>query len=466
MNDHRVLIVEDDAQLRQTLGDVFEVSEFRPVLCASAEEALEKTQKQAPDLVILDVNLPGMSGLECLKRIKERDASITVILMTAYSTIEDAVQAVKDGAYNYLSKPIKHQALVEMVQKALEAKTLVEDMAFSAPIVSMASGEFVGNSNEMRKVFGVIHKLAKVDTSVLIRGESGTGKELVARAIHFNSSRKDGKLVALNCSSIAENLFESELFGHERGAFTGADQRHIGKFQYAEGGTLFLDEIGDLSAAMQVKLLRVLQERKFTPVGSNREVEADVRVIAATNRNLEDMMKRGVFREDLFYRLNVIPIFLPPLRDRKDDIEKLANHFVREFNKRQSKNIAKIATDALAILLNHQWPGNIRELENAIEYAFVIESSDQITTGSLPAYLAGTGTSGNVMGIPAPALSASGSLLDFNSEKERFERDFLMRALATFQGRINQTAEHAHIPKKTLLRKLKKYGIRPDDYRG
>ncbi len=472
----RVLVVEDDLELRQTIAEALTRTGFVVEQAEDGIAALESIQKVRPDLVMLDVNMPRLGGMECLSKIKELDPSIIVVVMTAYSTIENAVKAIKEGAYNYLAKPIKHQAIVEMVQRALEAQQMIHHMAFSAPVVKLDTGSFVGNSSEMQKIFGVIYKLAKVDTSVLIRGESGTGKELVARAIHYNSARKDQKLVAINCSSIAETLFESELFGHEKGAFTGADQRQIGKFQYAEGGTMFLDEIGDLSPAMQVKLLRVLQERKFIPVGSNREIEMDVRVIAATNRNLEEMIQKGTFREDLFYRLNVIPIYLPPLRERKDDIEKLVNHFIAKFNVLHKKRVTGVTPTSLQILLRHNWPGNIRELENVIEHAFVIENTERILPQSLPQYLS-SGIASEPRWAAAGAVEASkerielpfdeeeSQLLDYRSHKEQFEKEFIVRALKTFKGRINQTAMHAKIPKKTLLRKLQKYNIRAEDYR-
>jgi two-component system, NtrC family, response regulator HydG len=474
MKKNRVLVVEDDVELRRTIVEALERSQFHVDEAIDGVEGLERVKKERPDLVMLDVNMPRMNGMDCLKRVKEFDPSIIAIVMTAYSTIEDAVQAIKEGAYNYLAKPIKHQSIVEMVQRALEAQQMIHHMAFSAPVVKIDSGEFVGNSSEMRKIFGIIHKLAKVDTSVLIRGESGTGKELVARAIHYNSPRKDQKLVALNCSSIAETLFESELFGHERGAFTGADQRQIGKFQYAEGGTLFLDEIGDLSPAMQVKLLRVLQEHKFTPVGSNREIDMDVRVIAATNRNLEEMIQKGTFREDLFYRLNVIPVYLPPLRERKDDIEKLVAHFIAKFNPLHQKHIVDLTPAALDVLLRHHWPGNIRELENVIEHAFVIESTDRILASSLPDHLGGGGPADTARSESTPSPSEqlpeggdleNSPLLDYRTHKEQFEKEFIIKALKTFKGRINQTAMHASIPKRTLLRKLQKYNIKAEDYR-
>lgn len=489
MAGYKVLVVEDDLELRRTIRESLSGAGFQVREAVDGLDAVEKSCTEKPDLVLVDVNMPRMSGLECLKRLKEMDPSIIVIVMTAYSTIEDAVTAIKEGAYNYLAKPIKHQAIIEMTSRALEAKKLIQSMAFSAPIVRLDAGSFVGNSSEMKKIFGVIHKLAKVDTSVMIRGDSGTGKELVARAIHYNSGRKDRRLVAINCSSIAETLFESELFGHEKGAFTGADQRQIGKFQYAEGGTLFLDEIGDLSPAMQVKLLRVLQERKFTPVGSNREIEMDVRIIAATNRNLEERIQKGTFREDLFYRLNVVSIFLPPLKERKDDITRLVAHFIAKFNLLHKKAIVKISSDSMELLMRHHWPGNIRELENVIEHSFVIESTDTIQRASLPAYLAGSlqaegsseadevldsddsefedldvGSDADIPLVGVPVGEADG-FLDYRLHKEQFEKEFIIKALKMFKGRINQTAMHAKIPKKTLLRKLQKYTIRAEDYR-
>jgi len=472
--NYKVLVVEDDPELRRTLAETLEKSGFEIGLAGDGVEALEKVPAFQPELVLMDVNMPRMSGMECLQRMKAADPSIIVILMTAYSTIEDAVKAVKEGAYNYLPKPIKQQALVEMVQRAVEANQMVRRMAFSAPIVRIDTGDFVGGSSEMQRIFNIIHKLSKVDTSVLIRGESGTGKELVARAIHFNSPRKDNRLVAINCSSIAETLFESELFGHEKGAFTGADQRQIGRFQYADSGTVFLDEIGDLSLAMQVKLLRVLQERKFTPVGSNREIEMDVRLIAATNRNLEELIEKNLFREDLFYRLNVIPIFLPPLRERKDDIGRLVSNFISKFNAVHHKDVKGVSQASMEALLKHRWPGNIRELENVIEHAFVIEADDTISPASLPPYLRRSETAGTGAVDPRVAVqpvaegaAAAGTadLLDYRTHKEQFERDFIMKALKTFHGRINQTAMHAKIPKKTLLRKLAKYKIRAEDFR-
>lgn len=505
----KVLVVDDDQGLRfsvrETLAQAggFEIDEAFDGL-----NAVEKIRAQHYDLVLLDVDMPRLNGLEALKLIKEHDPSTVVLIMTAYASIDDAVRAVKEGAYNYLSKPVKGDELVKLVEKALSAQSMISAVAASAPIMMEAGRKIIGNTGEMQKVFNIINRLSKVDTAVLIRGASGTGKELVARAIHFNSTRKDEKFVAINCSAIPENLFESELFGHEKGSFTGASDRKIGKFQFAEGGTLFLDELGEMPISMQVKLLRVLQERAFTPVGSNREIETNVRVIAATNRPLEDMITKGTFREDLFYRLNVVPIFLPALADRKNDIETLVNGFIKKFNKSHMKKVIGVTPDTMTVLKKYQWPGNIRELENVIEHAFILENGNTLTLASLPeSVLSATGTTlaavaaentkassseqlegavDSMIGDESDLdgaddldlasgddettvangemISINGEALDFNKHKEAFEREFIVKALKTFKGRINQTALHANIPKKTLLRKIEKYGIVAKDY--
>lgn len=505
----KVLVVDDDQGLRLSVKSALTVTQrFEVDEAFDGINALEKIKgsDKKYDIVILDVDMPRLNGLETLKQVKEFDPGIIAIIMTAHATLNDAIQAVKDGAYNYLQKPVAADDLLQLIDKGVNAHNLISNIAASAPVMVEAGRKIIGHTSQMQKVFNIIHKLAKVETPVLIRGASGTGKELVAKAIHYNSARKDEKFVAINCSAIPENLFESELFGHEKGSFTGADQRKIGKFQFAEGGTLFLDEVGDMPQLMQVKILRVLQEKVFTPVGSNREFPANVRIIAATNRPLEDMIKAGSFREDLFYRLNVVPIFLPALAERKDDMEHMVNIFIKKFNQAHGKRINGIAPDAMAVLKKHSWPGNIRELENVIEHAFVLEMSNIITIASLPeSLLAATGT--NLIDIPAMITTAqvvataglptasqahaslaededndadfesaedldneeiipfSGSeSLDFNAQKEAFEKEFIIKALKTFRGRINQTALHANIPKKTLLRKIEKYGIVAKDY--
>lgn len=503
----KALVVDDDQGLRLSVKTaLLSTGRFSVDEANDGQEAVIKVKesiqnidstsevKSKYDLIILDVDMPKLNGLEALRQIKEIDPGVIVIMLTAHATLSDAVAAVRDGAYNYLSKPISSEQLVQLVDKAISAHTLISNIAACSPVLVEAGRKIIGNTSQMQKVFNIINRLAKVDTPVLIRGASGTGKELVAKAIHYNSARKDEKFVAINCSAIPENLFESELFGHEKGSFTGADQRKIGKFQYAEGGTLFLDEVGDMPQLMQVKILRVLQEKVFTPVGSNREVPTNVRIVAATNRPLEDMIKAGTFREDLFYRLNVVPIFLPQLAERKDDIERLVQIFVKKFNSVHNKRILGVSIDAMQCLKKYNWPGNIRELENVIEHAFVLESSNVITLNSLPeSVLAMSGLT--IIDDPVSSVIVSdpgtdeldndlhldsdesleheesvepysGESLDFNAQKEAFEKEFIIKALKTFKGRINQTALHANIPKKTLLRKIEKYGINAKDYTG
>jgi DNA-binding NtrC family response regulator len=506
----KVLIVDDDAGLRLSLRSIIESElKFEILEACHGKEALEMVKANPVDIVLLDVDMPIMNGAEALVQLKEFNPGLIVIMMTAFASIPMAVEAVKKGAYQYLQKPVSTDDLLSSIRKGLEAHALISRVAASQPILMEQGRPFIGNNHQMQKVFHLIYRLSKVDTPVLIRGASGTGKELVARAIHFNSSRKEGKFVAINCSAIPENLFESELFGHEKGSFTGADQRKIGKLQFAEGGTLFLDEVGDLPLLMQVKLLRVLQEKVFTPVGANREIEMNVRVIAATNRPLEDMMKLGTFREDLYYRLNVIPIFLPSLADRLDDLDFLVPNFIKKFNDQHNRRMVGISVDALSILKKYDWPGNIRELENVIEHAFVMEPSNMITSKSLPDNLrSATGTvlpqvdhdeelfiqsskpqaHGQLIVATNRFLNADGEEsdfesdmdseesenaaefagtspgLDFNAEKEAFEKEFIIKALKFFKGRINQTALHANIPKKTLLRKIEKYGINTKDF--
>lgn len=460
------LIVDDEAELRKSVASILQNAmpevKFNIEEAENGKVALDKVKLGSFDLVLMDVKMPEMNGLEALAAIKEHDPRTFVVIMTAHSNLNDAVTAIKDGAYDYIEKPVKSEMLTQIVRKALEARDLVSSLAISNPIFDDdIESEFVGSNQKMREVFNLIYKLCKVDTTVLIRGENGTGKELVARAIHFNSHRKSGPFIAINCGAIPDNLMESELFGHEKGAFTGAIERKIGKFQAANNGTLFLDEIGELKPDMQVKLLRVLQEKKFTPIGSTREIKTNGRIIAATNRNLEKMMAEGTFREDLFYRLNVMPIFLPPLRERIEDISALTQHFIKKFAKQHGHTIQSIATEALDLMKKYKWPGNIRELENMIERAYIVESSNQITVASLPENIRGS-TVTSPAAEKATNVGYSGPL-DFDTFKEEMEKEFIVNALKANNGRINQTVAQANIPKNTLLRKIKKYGINVKD---
>lgn len=459
------LIVDDEAELRRSVISILKSTmpeiDFTIDEAATGKEAFEKVKQQQWDLVLMDVKMPEMNGLEALTAIKEHDPRTFVVLMTAHSNLTDAVLAIKEGAYDYVEKPVQPQLLAEIVRKCLDARELVSSLALSNPVFDDdIESEFVGGSSKMKEVFNLIYRLCKVDTTVLVRGENGTGKELVARAIHYNSPRKSGSFVAINCGAIPENLMESELFGHEKGAFTGAVERKIGKFQIANNGTLFLDEIGELKPDMQVKLLRVLQERKFTPVGGNREVKTTTRIIAATNRNLEKMMDEGTFREDLFYRLNVMPIFLPPLRERTDDIEALAQNFIKKFSKQHGRTMTGMTAEALEMLKAYRWPGNIRELENVIERSFIVENSELITEDSLP---------DSIKSAPKSNMDKTASVgysgpLDFDAFKEGMEKDFIVSALKANNGRINQTVAQANIPKNTLLRKIRKYGINVKEF--
>lgn len=458
------LIVDDEAELRRSLISIMQAQlpelQFEFTEASTGLQAVEKVANGDFDLVLMDVKMPEMDGLEALAKIKTKSPSTFVVIMTAHSNLQDAVIAIREGAYDYIEKPINPQRLTDIVKKSLEAREMVSELAMSNPIFDDdVDSEFVGRSHKMRQVFDLIYKLCKVETTVLIRGENGTGKELVARAIHYNSPRKSGPFVAVNCGAIPESLMESEFFGHEKGAFTGASERKIGKFQFANNGTLFLDEIGELKPEMQVKLLRILQEKKFIPVGGNREVKTNARIVAATNRNLEKMIQDGEFREDLFYRLNVMPIFLPPLRERLDDIPALVQTFIRKFaGSHPASTINGIAPEALQLLSNYRWPGNIRELENAIERAFIVENSSQITVESLPDHIR------NKPATARPLPNTIQGILDYEVFKEKSEKDFIVSALKANRGRINQTVAHANIPKNTLLRKIRKYGINVKEF--
>lgn len=470
----KTLIVDDEQELRKSVASIlnnsikdvtFEISE-----ASNGLQALEMVKKEFWDLVLMDVRMPEMDGLEALKQIKEHDPRIFVVIMTAHSNLNDAVIAIKEGAYDYVEKPVSPDKLTGIVKKSIEATEMISELTASNPIFDDdIESEIVGRNAKMKEVYNLIYKLCKVDTTVLIRGENGTGKELVAKAIHFNSPRKSGAFVAINCGAIPENLMESELFGHEKGAFTGAIERKIGKFQLANNGTLFLDEIGELRPEMQVKLLRALQEKKFTPVGSNREVKTNARIIAATNRNLEKMMEDQDFREDLFYRLNVMPIFLPPLRERQDDIPELAKSFLLKFSKTHGKVIDSIEQDCLDLMRKYRWPGNIRELENVVERAYIIESQNKMTIQSLPDGIKNhksdsPSTISNVSTVVNTTNASTQSGLDFELFKEQAEKEFIISALKANKGKINQTVAQANIPKNTLLRKIRKYNINVKDF--
>ena len=448
-------------------------------------EIILKCQENQYDALFFDLDHPRSGSIEEIEQVRALAPHLKCFIVTSLPQWEQALAALKAGADDYLEKPLHPERLHSILSKLKKRHQPRPEETCGSGLDFQKSKRIIGHSHAIQKVYQLIQKLARVDTSVLIRGESGTGKELVAQALHYNSARKNGPFVAVNCGAIPENLIESELFGFEKGTFTGADRKRLGKFQVAQGGTIFLDEIGDVSQQVQVKLLRVLQERKIAPVGSHQEIPIDVRVISATNRKLEKMMQEEKFRSDLYYRLNVMPILLPPLRDRAQDIHGLAEFMIEKFNRLHNRRIEGLEAAALRALETYDWPGNIRELENVIEHAFIIEGSSQIHMDSLPLTIAHHAenlvpSAQTQASETAPAaqtqlnyeaelkhfeaLAKDNSSLKYPELKEQFEKEFIKRALKTFNGRINQTAEQTQMTKVTLLRKLEKYNINPKEF--
>ena len=425
--------------------------EYQVDTATSGEACLKILSDTLPDLVLLDIQMPGIDGIETLKRIRDFEPRIPVVMMSAHATIEKAVESMKLGAYDFITKPFASDRLLVTVKNALMTSSLKREIA---ELRSELKNRFnfaniVGQSGRMQEVFRSIEKIIDSNVTVLIQGESGTGKELIARAIHYHSRMRNNKqFVAVNCSALPDSLLESELFGHEKGAFTGASGRRIGKFEVANGGTIFLDEIGLMSQMTQAKLLRVLQEREFERVGGNELVKVDVRVISATNVDLEEAVKNGTFREDLFYRISVFPIRLPSLRERREDIPLLAAHFLEKYCNQESKQIEGIAPDALELLMAYGWPGNVRELENAIERATLLASTSEITPKDLP---------NSVRAIGEKKIYEKDATL--SSWIEKLEEDALRQALLECEGKISKTAKKLGIGRATIYRKAKKYGL-------
>ena len=442
----KILIIDDEKNIREGLAAALEMDGYNTAVAENGEKGLEFVNKGDIDLVITDLRMPGISGEEVLQKITSEIPGLPVIVLTGHGSIDSAVSAMHSGAYDFLTKPLNLEHLSLVVKRALknrelqiQNKQLQEEIIKSKPFESI-----IGKSAEMQKIFQMIQKVASTKASVLITGESGVGKELVAHAIHNLSPRRDNPLVIVNCSALSESLLESELFGHEKGAFTGAMARKRGRFELANGGTIFLDEIGEINQSIQVKILRVLQDKRFERVGGEETLEVDVRVIAATNRDLEEEIKKGNFREDLFYRLNVVHIHVPPLRDRKDDIPLLINEFMQEFAKENGKDIKNIDNHARAALYKYSWPGNIRQLKNCMESAVVMCSSDTITLNDLPPTIK-SASSANSMQIP------------FGVTLEEAEKIIIQQTLAQNQGNKSKTAEVLGIGRKTLHRKLDEY---------
>ena len=451
-NHSRILIVDDDDGTREALEVILE-DDYDVACVADGQVALDKLNREAFDLVLLDLIMPGMDGIETLKRIKAYDKQIDVIMVSATDRAREATAAITSGAYDYITKPFDANAILTAIERALQKRSLEQEVRYLRSEVALRFDEtrIIGESLPMKAVFSLINKVASTTSNVLITGESGTGKELVARAIHNQSPRASKPFVAINCAAIPPELVESELFGHEKGAFTGAYNRNIGKFEFANSGSVFLDEISNLKLELQAKLLRFFQERDFTRIGGHRSIKVDVRMIAATNISLKQMVQENRFREDLYFRLNVIPIELPPLRNRRGDIPLLANFFLDKFNRKLNQKIEGISQEAMAILETHQWPGNIRELENLIERLVVLRSNERwIDVKDLPFDLLY-----NEDAMKAGQRVEKGLL----QARRLFERQYILRTLKICKYNQAKTARMLRIHRNTLIQKMKALDI-------
>lgn len=458
-----ILVVDDEAVIRDGIKRVLECDRFEVETCRSGHIAIERLQEKEYGLIISDLKMPGMNGIEVLKAVKALQPDIPVIIITGYASIDTAVEAMKNGAADYISKPFVPDLLLEKVQHALSQRRIAPDDIGPKEDIRLQHGfhQFIGESTEMQKVYQRIMRVASTNSTVLITGESGTGKELAARAIHENSPRKDKPFVAVDCSSLAETLLESELFGHVKGSFTGAGQTKTGLFKVADGGTLFLDEVSNISLSTQAKLLRALQERKITPIGGTQLVPIDIHLVAATNKNLRVMANEGTFREDLFFRLNIIPIELPPLRDRKHDIPILIRHFLKKYTAEISKEIKGVAPDVMSFLENFSYPGNVRELENMIERAVVLAEGNIIRNEDLELWDS-TKTTSNCMIERIPMNSEELKEMKRHIRDHAFESlesIFVRNALDRNDWNVTRAAEETGILRPNFQSMMKKLGV-------
>ncbi len=449
-----VLIVDDDPGHRATLRTILGSLSYLVDEADDGSKAVEKVRQRPFDLILMDVRMTVMDGIEALRQIKRYNPAIPVLIMTAYSSVESAVEALKAGAYDYLTKPLDFEALKITIDRAIEHTRLkAENKALKRKIYSTFNIEdIIGKSPPMKELTDMLAVVAPSEATVLITGGSGTGKELIAKAIHFNSNRREGPLVTVNCAALAETLLESELFGHEKGAFTGADKRRDGRFMHANKGTIFLDEIGEMSPMMQAKLLRVIQDRKIQRVGGDKTIQVDVRIVAATNRDLDEDVSSGKFREDLYYRLNVVHLIVPPLKDRLEDIPLLAQHFLNNYAEKNRKRIKGFTPLAMDMLLKYDWPGNVRELENAVERAVILVTGDYISEKELP------------LTITRPYIRETrtanlGPAIDRLQSLEDIEKVAILSALASAGGNKSEAARKLKITRRTLYKKLQKFGV-------
>ncbi len=457
LNNDSVLIIDDEPSLLESLGYLLSEAKYKTILASDGEQGIQELKKEQPDIVLVDLKLPDLNGIEFTRKARELGSVATIVLMSAYGSSANALEAIKAGASDFIAKPFRSEDLLLTLRKASERKKLHKENEILREQVTRrySFSNIIAKSACMLEVFEIIKKISAYHTTVLIQGESGTGKELVARAIHYNSPRRNRRFVAINCGAIPENLLESELFGHKKGAFTDATKDKKGLFEEAHGGTILLDEIGELPTHLQVKLLRVLQERAIRPVGDSKTIPVDVRVLAASLRDLEADVTEGRFRDDLFYRLNVISLRIPPLKERKEDMPLLINHFIKRNQEKLGLPVYGLEKDAMEIVLNYSWPGNIRELENCIERAMILTEGNSITKDSLPPAIKRPSEPSNI-GLLTDDLS-------IKNQTRKLEEELIKKALKQTDGNRTHAVKLLDISHRTLLYKIKEYGLADDD---
>ena len=466
MSKGKILVVDDNPNLLELIKMRLESADYGVMATGAEEQAIKLVKEQSFDLCIVDLMLANGDGLSLMEEFRSINPDVPTIILTAHGSIESAVEAMRRGAYSYLTKPFEPGDLLLQIERALENRKLNSEIKRLKDLLDERYdfANIIARSAKMRSILDVVTRIAKLDSTVHIHGESGTGKELIAKAIHLASDRKDKSFVALNCAALPETLLESELFGHEKGAFTGAVRSTKGLFTQAHGGTLFLDEIGDMPLSTQSKLLRVLQERQFYPVGSEVPTEVDVRVIVATNKDLEEQVRKGLFRDDLFYRIHVIPIHLAPLRERKEDIVPLVEYFFRKFSQQMKKDVKGLTPEALRKLMMHEWPGNVRELENTIEYAVAMTQKDMVTEDFVLQGKVGGAERGVNLSPERPG-GQSESLRPLKDARDAFERDYLVQVLSMTEGNVSQAAKLAGKYRADFYDLLKKHDLRADEFK-
>jgi two-component system response regulator PilR (NtrC family) len=462
MEKEKILVVDDERSMREFLGIMLAKEGYGVTQCPDGETALKQVGEDIFDLVIMDIRMPKMDGIDALERIKEIAPETIVIMITAFASTDTAVRAMKKGAYDYITKPFKIDEIKLIIRNALEKKALERENVLLKRLVETkySFDKIIGQGPKMLAIYELMEKVAPTNTNILITGDSGTGKELVAKAIHFNNPRKEKAFVTLNCGAIPENLLESELFGHMKGAFTGAMYNKRGLFEAADGGSIFLDEIGELPLSMQVKLLRIIQDKEFTRVGGTEPIKVDVRIISASNKDLEEAVREKKFREDLYYRLNVIQIKLPLLRERKEDIPLLAEHFFKKYVQELDKDIREISPDAMKLLVNYDYPGNVRELQNIIERAIALETSNTLTVENLESYV---DEQRGIKSIDDTLFDIPSEGIDLEKVVGDLERNLLIKALQRAKGVKKRAAELLNINFRSIRYRLEKYGINTRD---